>query len=103
MAYSEEQIEDVCRKVSASISDFVVPQIATFTRTPIIAGMKAEKTFDEICADMWEAIDTLPPLPDTYALAGQCATNGNPMVNVCKIACGALHQALLALEEEGGE
>lgn len=100
MAYTDEQIQEVCAKVRDAIADFTTVQNASFTSTPIIAGMKEGKTFEEINADMWAAIDTLPPYPDQYGLVGQNAVNGNAMVNVCAIACGALHKALEEIEGE---
>lgn len=102
--YTDAQIAEVCAKAKEAVADFTTVQNGSFSSTHIIAGMKAGKTADEICNDIWESYKGLSQYPDQYGLVGRGAVNGNNMLNVQQIISGAIHQAMDALEtqESGG-
>ena len=97
-SYTDAQIAEVCAKAKKAVADFTTVQNGSFSSTHIIAGMKAGKTADEICNDIWESYKGLSQYPDQYGLVGRGAVNGNNMLNVQQIISGAIHQAIAEID-----
>ena len=93
MAYTQEQIDLVCQKVSDEVLKHTVEQNALFTTTPLRKGMEEGKEYEELVLDLYESINQLPVDP-------RMTTGTLSMVNICQIASGALHEALESLEAE---
>ena len=69
--YTDEQIKQVCDAAASVLAGHTDAQNVTFPSTPIIEGMKAGLTAEEIASNARKAIDDLPLLNNgTYNLIG---------------------------------
>lgn len=94
MAYTDEQIEQVCNHAAEVMKPFTVTQNCQFPSTAIIEGMKAEKTAEEIADAAYEAVANLPLYQTGFGLVG----TGDSMHNAASFMRGAVLEDIKALE-----
>jgi hypothetical protein len=74
MAYTDEQIAKACADVTEALKGLTDTNVKAFLSTPIIKGMKANKTIDEITADCYDAIKPISPLNIMQIVSGTLST-----------------------------
>lgn len=74
MAYTDEQIAKACANVTEALKGLTDTNVKAFLSTPIIKGMKANKTIDEITADCYDAIKPISPLNIMQIVSGTLST-----------------------------
>jgi len=95
MAYTDEQIQQVCDAGYEVMGHFTDVQNCTFPSAAIIAGMKAGKSSQEIANDAYDSIIDLPLRQTGYGLVG----TGDTMHNVAMYMAGEVKKRIDALEE----
>ena len=93
MSYTDEQIQKVCNAAADIMKDFTDVQNCTFPSTAIIAGMKADKTAEEIADDAYNAIANLPLYQTGFGLVG----TGDSMHNIALYMQGEVLKQIKAL------
>lgn len=74
MAYTDEQIAKACANVTEALKGLTDTNVKAFLSTPIIKGMKANKTIDEITSDCYDAIKPISPLNIMQIVSGTLST-----------------------------
>lgn len=74
MAYTDEQIAKACADVTEALKGLTDTNVKAFLSTPIIKGMKANKTIDEITADCYDAIKPISTLNIMQVVSGTLNT-----------------------------
>lgn len=74
MAYTDEQITKACANVTEALKGLTDTNVKAFLSIPIIKGMKANKTIDEITSDCYDAIKPISPLNIMQIVSGTLST-----------------------------
>ena len=93
MAYTEEQIQEVCAAGYEIMGKFTDVQNCTFPTTAIIKGMKEGLPAEEIAANAYEAIISIPLRQTGFGLVG----TGDSMHNIASYMAGEVRNRINAL------
>lgn len=74
MAYTDEQIAKACADVTEALKGLTDTNVKAFLSTPIINGMKANKTIDEITSDCYDVIKPISTLNIMQVVSGTLST-----------------------------
>lgn len=85
MAYTNEQIDKVCKDVTNALKNLANVNVQSYLSTSIIAGMKANKTADEIANKCYTAVKPITEL------------------NILQIVSGVIHEDFKQFEVEDND
>lgn len=93
MAYTDEQIQQVCDAGYEIMGHFTDVQNCTFPSTEIIKGMKDGLTAQEIADNAYQAIIKIPLHQTGFGLVGM----GDSMHNIAMYMAGEIKKRIEAL------
>lgn len=92
MAYTDEQIQEVCDAGYEIMGHFTDVQNCTFPSTEIIKGMKEGLSADEIADNAYHAVVDIPLRQGGFGLVG----TGDSMHNVAMYMAGEIKKRIEA-------